>query len=76
MINCRLIYNFSILGKKLTELILPVNDRIQGVKDFLTDIDTSISYTIVPIHDMYGPTATDPNLDVSIRRFQNVVDSL
>lgn len=53
-------------AKILHELIQPVNQRISEVRDFLTDIDGTLTYDIVPIQDPFGPTKTDPKLDVSI----------
>lgn len=38
---------------------------MEDVREFLLDIDHTLSYEIVPIQDPFGPTQTDPNLDVS-----------
>lgn len=51
--------------KTLFELILPVQQRIDEVTDFLKSIDTSLDYEVVPIQDAFGPTKTDANLDAS-----------
>ncbi|XP_037949423.1 bifunctional coenzyme A synthase isoform X2 [Teleopsis dalmanni] len=51
-------------SKVLPELILPVEQRIQEVKEFLIEIDSTLQYDIVPIDDPYGPTQTDPNMDM------------
>lgn len=48
------------------ELSLPVKQRIADVREFLTDIDSTLLYEIVPIEDPFGPTRTDPDLEVSI----------
>lgn len=60
---------YFILAKILHELILPVDKRIADVREFLMSIDSSLSYDIVPIQDPYGPTQSDPKLDVSICKY-------
>jgi phosphopantetheine adenylyltransferase / dephospho-CoA kinase len=45
---------------------LPVTQRIQEVTDFLNDIDSTLQYEVVPIQDPFGPTATDPNMDLIV----------
>lgn len=57
---------YCILAKTLPELILPVNQRMQDVKNFLNDIDSTLEYDIVPIQDAFGPTKTDPDMDMII----------
>lgn len=56
---------FDFPAKLLHELILPVEKRIEDVRAFLTDIDHTLSYEIVPIQDPFGPTKSEPDLDVS-----------
>lgn len=51
-------------GKTLFELILPVQQRIENVIEFLNSVDNTLIYDVVPIYDPFGPTKTDPNLDV------------
>ena len=47
----------SILKHKvLYELIDPVERRIENLKDYLVDMNDSVSYNIVPIHDHFGPS--------------------
>ncbi|KAL7038665.1 hypothetical protein ACKWTF_009648 [Chironomus riparius] len=55
-----------IASKKLPELVLPLKTRMKDVTDFLTDIDDSLSYDVVSIQDPFGPTASDPNLDLIV----------
>lgn len=55
-----------IQGKKLPELILPVSERIKEVEDFLTDIDESLNYEIVPIQDPFGPTKSDTDMQAIV----------
>ena len=39
---------------------------MQHVRDFLEEIDPSLVYSIGPILDPFGPTKSDPTMDVSI----------
>lgn len=58
-------FNVQIFtGKTLFELILPVQQRIKNVIEFLNSVDNTLIYEVVPIYDPFGPTKTDPNLDV------------
>lgn len=40
--------------------------RMDDVREFLNDIDNTLSYEIVSIQDPFGPTATDPDLDLIV----------
>ncbi|KAH8302841.1 hypothetical protein KR044_011075, partial [Drosophila immigrans] len=53
-------------NKVLPELILPVEQRIAQLREFLLDIDDTLQYDIVPIDDPFGPTQSDPNLDMIV----------
>ncbi|KAH8242439.1 hypothetical protein KR032_006522, partial [Drosophila birchii] len=53
-------------GKTLPDLILPVEERIARLREFLTDIDSTLQYEIVPIDDPFGPTQVDPDLDMIV----------
>jgi len=55
-----------IKGKKIPELILPVHERIQHVENFLKSVDKTLKYEVVPIGDPFGPTATDPDMDLIV----------
>lgn len=55
-----------ITGKILWELIQPCTQRISDVEEFLEDVDSSITYNVVPINDIYGPTKEDPTLDMIV----------
>lgn len=46
------------------ELILPVETRINDVRNFLMSIDNTLTYEVVAIQDPFGPTKTEPDLDV------------
>lgn len=52
-----------IRGKKLWELIAPVEERCQKVREYLNGVNPNITYQIVPISDIYGPTITDQELE-------------
>lgn len=54
------------LGKLLWELIEPCSKRIADVTDFLEDVDSSLTYDVLPIDDMYGPTKDDPTLEMLV----------
>lgn len=54
------------LGKILWELIEPCSKRIAELKDFAEDVDPFLTYYIVPISDLYGPTKEDPNMDMIV----------
>lgn len=53
-----------VTAKVLWELIEPVEKRIKGVLDFLTDINPDIEYKVEPIQDLYGPTKSDTRYEV------------
>lgn len=53
-------------GKILWELIQPCTQRIREIKKFLEDVDSSVTYNVVPINDMYGPTKEDPTLEMIV----------
>ena len=40
--------------------------RIDRVRFFLTTFKPSLDYQIVPIQDVYGPTAVDPNIQALV----------
>ncbi|XP_037035462.1 bifunctional coenzyme A synthase isoform X1 [Bradysia coprophila] len=52
--------------KTLPELIQSVDKRIEDVKQFLNSIDKTLIYEVVPISDPFGPTKSDPDLDLII----------
>lgn len=57
---------FFSAAKKLPELVLPLDQRMSEVREFLNDIDCTLSYEVVAIQDPFGPTATDPDLDLIV----------
>jgi phosphopantetheine adenylyltransferase / dephospho-CoA kinase len=56
--------NVFFVAKILNELIEPCEDRIEKVKAFLMDVDSTLEYAVVPISDPFGPTKDDPTMDV------------
>lgn len=50
----------------MPELILPVEQRIAELREFLLDIDNTLQYDIVPIDDPFGPTQHDPDMDLIV----------
>ncbi len=57
----------ALLTKKDNRDVLEsLRERIQGVHRFMELIKPSLVYDIVPLHDVYGPTATDPNIQALV----------
>lgn len=57
----------ALLTKKDNRDVLEsLPERMQGVHQFLELFKPSLVYDIVPIHDVYGPTATDPNIQALV----------
>lgn len=54
------------VAKTLWELIEPIDKRIGVVQDFLKDICSELDINVVPISDPYGPTKTDPTMDLIV----------
>ncbi|XP_077979319.1 bifunctional coenzyme A synthase-like [Glandiceps talaboti] len=50
--------------KTLSELILPIHDRISDVMRFLKDVKPSVLHdqSVVPIIDPFGPSIVDPDM--------------
>ncbi|XP_071443360.1 bifunctional coenzyme A synthase [Hetaerina americana] len=55
-----------VKNKLLCELIQPCEERIDLVRKFVEDMDSSITYEIVPIDDPFGPTKSDPTLQLIV----------
>lgn len=53
-------------NKTLSELIAPCQDRIEAVKELVTDLDPTLDYHIVEITDPMGPTRSDPDMDMIV----------
>ncbi|XP_044300719.1 bifunctional coenzyme A synthase [Varanus komodoensis] len=70
-VSCMLAENRLLVGvsdkdllenKLLKELILPFEQRVAQLSEFLVDIKPSLRYEIVPLFDYFGPSITDSNL--------------
>lgn len=46
----------------LKELILPFEQRVAQLSEFLVDIKPSLRYEISPLFDYFGPSITDGKL--------------
>lgn len=70
-----------IHSKLLWEFIEDVNIRIKKVENFLNDICHEVVCNVVPISDIFGPTITDPSMEMivvseeTIRGAQKINDS-
>nr|XP_022907946.1 bifunctional coenzyme A synthase-like isoform X1 [Onthophagus taurus] len=53
-------------GKLLSELVEPLQKRIEVVKDFLMDINGELETNVVPISDPMGPTKNDNTMELLI----------
>lgn len=53
-------------GKKLYNLILPYETRVNEVKDFLAHHDLLDRAVFFPLHDVYGPAITDETLQALV----------
>lgn len=51
-----------LTNKVLMELISPIDDRVSKVTSILMDLKPDIKFDVVPITDVYGPTAWDDQL--------------
>ena len=52
-----------IKSKLLWELIAPVDERINNLRGFLRNLNANLTCDIVPIHDLYGPTIDERDID-------------
>ena len=51
-----------LANKTLPELIAPIDQRLEDVRQFLGDVDSSVGYNVVEIQDPFGPSIVDPLL--------------
>lgn len=42
---------------------MPIEERLKKVRECLHEINPNLTYDVVPISDIYGPTITEKNLD-------------
>ena len=55
-----------LVKKAYREVLESIDIRIAGVREFLELFKRAVKYDIVPITDVYGPTAADSNIQVLI----------
>ncbi len=51
-----------ISGKTLCEIILPTEERLHTLREFLEDTKPSLHYNLVGIVDPFGPSIVDPSM--------------
>lgn len=57
----------ALLQRKANkELLEPIDVRMNKVREFLKLFRPGLIYDIVPIHDVYGPTAVEPNIQALV----------
>ncbi|KAI9509334.1 Nucleotidylyl transferase [Russula earlei] len=57
----------ALLTKKENKNVLEsLPERMRGVRRFMELFKPSLFYDIVPLNDIYGPTATDPNIQALV----------
>ncbi|KAK6620426.1 hypothetical protein RUM44_006827 [Polyplax serrata] len=52
--------------KKLSDLIEPPEKRINEVEEFIKSVDPTLTCEVLLISDLYGPTKSDPNLNMIV----------
>ena len=55
-----------LVKKAFREVLEGIDIRIAAVREFLELFKRGMEYDIVPIVDVYGPTASDPNIQALI----------
>jgi pantetheine-phosphate adenylyltransferase len=55
-----------LVKKAFREVLESIDVRIAAVRGFLELFKRGMEYDIVPIADIYGPTASDPNIQALI----------
>src|SRR5579871_370824 len=53
-------------NKKYAEYLEPISLRIENVRKFLTLIARNLELELIPIQDVYGPTAYDPEISALV----------
>lgn len=59
-------------GKKYRHVMEPINVRTGKVEAFLARFKPSLRCDAVPIADVYGPTASDPNIQALIVSYETL----
>ncbi|GAA5897127.1 putative pantetheine-phosphate adenylyltransferase [Sporobolomyces salmoneus] len=56
-----------LLGnKKFKQFLQTINERISSVERFIELVRPGIQHQVVPLQDVYGPTATDPDIQALV----------
>lgn len=55
-----------LVNKNNREVLEPLSDRIEQVRTFLKIYKPTLEYEIVPIQDVFGPTAWDANIQALV----------
>jgi pantetheine-phosphate adenylyltransferase len=65
--DARLMTDDALLkNKKFANLLEPISTRIENVREFLKLIARNLELQLVPIQDVYGPTAYDPEISALV----------
>ena len=70
---CMFLLHCLFAEKVLSELMQPISDRLDSVRQFTSDIQPSLQYNIVPITDPFGPAVTDSQLDCIVVTTETVL---
>jgi pantetheine-phosphate adenylyltransferase len=65
-LQCQLADDALLTKKDNRDVLESLPERIQGVHRFMELFKPSLVYDIVSIHDVYGPTATDLNIQALV----------
>ncbi|GAA5833968.1 hypothetical protein JCM3766R1_002484 [Sporobolomyces carnicolor] len=55
-----------LVNKQYPRELEPVTDRIHNVERFLQLVRPTVRHQVVPLQDVYGPTATDPDIEAIV----------
>jgi len=67
LIQRQLIQDDALLkNKKYAEYLEPISLRIENVRKFLTLVARNLELELIPIQDVYGPTAYDPEISALV----------
>lgn len=55
-----------LANKANADVLESMEERIEAIRRFGNLFDASLVYEVVPISDVYGPTAWDPNIQALV----------